>query len=250
MKNYSKLALLGCLALLAILSSAQEVFAQCNHYGVHVCRYRGRKIVFRHGGDHHCHHNSCSSNHCNKGSEKPKEEAQMGIKGGLSFSNFFNTNEDINDRNLRRGYHFGLTSRFPVIPRMIYIHADALYSNKGIKGELINSGGEVQFDLNYIEVPVLAAFDIAKGVSIEGGIYGGYLLSAKGAVAGPNLEEYDFNTFDYGYAAGLSFRTNGVGFGARYHYGIREIAATPEAINHIGAAKNSALQLYLVLGLD
>lgn len=251
MKNHHKLFSIPFIFLLIFILTIADLQAQCSNHGLHICRHRGRhtRIVYTQSHDS-CNGHSCS--HHQESKKDKKEEASMGIKGGLSFANFYQTNNDLSDQSLRRAYHVGITSRFPVIPNLISVHADVLYSRKGVSGVLPSFQSRATFELSYAEIPMLLAFDIAKGVSVEGGVYGSYLIHARGTFDDSSLGNFnteDFNTFDYGYVAGIGFRSNGVGFGARYNYGTRQAAATTALQNHIGEAKNSALQLYLVLGL-
>lgn len=246
--NFTYWAIMTCLSMV-VLCNAHEATAQCHDQGFHICKHRGRRITIRHDYHNSCHHNSCSHGNCNRNKEKPRPQAQMGLKGGLSFANFYTTNEELSDKNLRRAYHVGLTSRYPIIPNLVSLHADLLYSRKGISdAEVLN--GVASANLDYIEVPVMAAFDIAKGVSIEGGVYGGYLLHADAEAPLQSFDINDFNTFDFGYVGGLGFRSNGLGFGIRYNYGIREVAVPSDMQMQFKNAKNSALQFYLVIGLD
>jgi hypothetical protein len=54
---------------------------------------------------------------------------------------------------------------------------------------------------------------------------------------------------DFGLAAGLALNFNALQLGARYHYGLTEIANTDAADSFLGDAKHSYLQVYAALRL-
>lgn len=250
----NKIAITSFLSILCLLLSHFAV-AQCQHHGLHICRHNGHRTRVIYTNDscgHGCNSHSCSHQNQHQERKSPKEDAKLGLKGGFSSANFYQSESDISDRSLRRGYHFGITGRFPIVPKLIAVHADILYSQKGVSGSLPSLNSPATFKLKYVDIPMMLAFDIARGFSVEGGVYGSYLMKGEGSFKDNTMGSFgtgDFNTFDYGYVAGVGFRSNGVGFGARYNHGLRQIAASSRLDGHIADAKNASLQLYLVLGL-
>lgn len=211
---------LVALAVLAMISSSALSFAQCK-----------------------------TKSRCSKGSN-------WGVKGGLSFSNFY-VDEIEDDTNLRTGFHAGIGGRVPVIGEFLAIQPEILYSNKGINANFFADGRSVkhEFALNYIDVPVMASVKLF-GVNFHAGVYGSYLVKGKvrandadgSALTG--LDRSDFRPFDVGYTGGVSFNVAGMGVGARYNYGLREVAKTDFAQGALGNAKNSSLQVYVSLGIN
>lgn len=181
--------------------------------------------------------------------------SKWGIKGGLSFSNFY-VDDIEDDTNMRRGFHAGIGGRVPILGRTVALQPELLYSNKGITADFL-SGGQNQkheFALNYLDIPVMASVKVL-GLNVHAGVYGSYLL--KGKVTTDNdvassytaLETSDFRPFDFGYTGGVSFNLAGLGVGARYNYGLREVAKTDAAKEVLGDSKNSSLQLYVSMGI-
>ncbi|MGB0524150.1 MAG: porin family protein [Flammeovirgaceae bacterium] len=180
-----------------------------------------------------------------------------GVKGGFSFSNFY-VNDIEDDSNLRKGFHAGIGGRIPVIGNVFAIQPEVLYSNKGITANYATSGGgqavRHKFALNYLDIPVMASVKVL-GMNIHAGVYGSYLLKGKvTAEEGANssyteLRSADFRPFDFGYTGGVSFNLAGLGIGARYNYGLREVAKTELAQEALGDSKNSSLQLYVSMGI-
>src|SRR4051812_39636539 len=100
-------------------------------------------------------------------------EAQIraGIKGGLNVSNLYN--DEVDDKNARYGFNAGVygqvfsTETFAIQPEL-------LYSTRGMKAEssgLIDQ--TVKFNLNYLDLPVLAVFKLGDAAEIHVGPYVG-----------------------------------------------------------------------------
>ena len=184
-----------------------------------------------------------------------KGNSQWGIKGGFSFSNFY-VNDIEDDTDLRKGFHAGIGGRVPVIGKFLALQPELLYSNKGISADFISNGQNTRhkFALNYLDVPVMASVKLL-GMNIHAGVYGSYLLKGKvrvengGSSSYTNLQTSDFRPFDFGYTGGVSFSLAGLGVGARYNYGLREVAKTAAAREALGTSKNSSLQLYVSMGI-
>jgi hypothetical protein len=81
--------------------------------------------------------------------------------------------------------------------------------------------------LNYIEVPVLAVFNLTNNFNFQLGPYASYLVSSKVKNVSDinfnfedNIASGDFNKFDTGIAVGFGFDTKLIGFGIRYNLGL------------------------------
>jgi hypothetical protein len=140
------------------------------------------------------------------------------------------------------------------------IQPELLWSSKGSKiGKYQNipfaQDGEVRFNLNYVDLPVLASLTLGP-VSIQAGPYISYLFNANvknlredltiGTVI--ELDKSDFNTIDYGLAAGLALDIKGFQLGFRYNYGLREIGNSDIAGQITKNAKNSVAQVFVGIG--
>ncbi|PJJ08995.1 outer membrane protein with beta-barrel domain [Flavobacterium sp. 1] len=187
-------------------------------------------------------------------------EPQFGMKGGVNFSNIYNTKVD--DNNILTSFNAGIYGAFPIAD-IISIQPEILYSRKG--GELTYNNafitGKTQFKLNYIEVPVLLKVNITNNLSVHAGPYFAYLIDAEinndangSAIDFENdYNNDDFNKFDVGISAGIGFGFDAFGAGARYNYGLstigkeRDFAGTSYTIPD---GKNSSLSLYLTYKLN
>jgi opacity protein-like surface antigen len=191
-------------------------------------------------------------------SSESRMTPKIGIKGGVNFSNFFI--DDVEDKNVKAGLNLGLFAKLPV-SQGVSIQPELLYSSKGAKVSYNNPllGGEYRFNLNYLELPVLAVFNLGKNFNIHAGGYAAYLTSAniKAEDNGSSNEELvsfdeeQFNRFDYGLVGGLGFDIKNVSIGARYNYGLNQIGEKDQSVlssEVLRNAKNNNITLYVGYG--
>jgi len=175
---------------------------------------------------------------------------RAGIKGGLNISNLFIDN--VTDENARIGFHLGVYGQL-FSSETFAIQPELLFSTKGSKDHYTSGSlnQEVQYNLNYIDLPVLAVFKLGESVEIHAGAYASYLVNAnisyKGDLANgaDEVDKDNLSSYDYGLAGGLGYNFNNVQVGLRYSYGLVKIADSDVAKAVIGDAKNSCAQLFL-----
>ena len=177
------------------------------------------------------------------------QDRKFGIKGGLNVSNLYVDNTS--SENARLGFHAGMYGEL-VSLEAFALQAELNYSTKGSKYVRDGFGSQtVQFNLNYLDIPVLAVFKLGESVDIHAGVYGAYLLGSNIKTEGTfsngtdQLDNDNFNAFDYGLAAGIGFNFGPAQIGARYNYGLNKIAKSNAAENAIGDSKNSFGQVYI-----
>jgi Outer membrane protein beta-barrel domain len=184
----------------------------------------------------------------------PNPTARVGIKGGLNVSNLYIDN--VNDENARFGFNGGLYGQI-LSTETFAIQPELLFSTKGSQadyGGIINS--TVRFNLNYLDLPVLAVIKLGPSAEIHAGAYASYLLSANINYEGnvgtgtERLDRDQFKTFDYGLVGGLGLNFGAVQIGARYNYGLVKLADSNSARNVLGDSKNSVAQLYIALNMN
>lgn len=183
-------------------------------------------------------------------------QPKIGIKGGINLSNLYV--DDVKDENMKVGLNLGMFAKFP-ITKGFSIQPEVLYSSKGAKLTYDNllGSGEYRFNLNYVEVPILAVFNLSKNINIQAGGYAAYLTSAniKRLKSGSSeadevadLNTDNFKRFDYGLAGGFGFDIQNFTIGARYNYGLNEIGDGGIAGEATKNSKNSAFTFYIGLG--
>jgi len=176
---------------------------------------------------------------------------KAGLKGGVNFTNLYV--DDVDDENMKIGFNAGLYYRNDITENFA-IQPEFLFTQKGSEIQYDNFLGEgkYRFNLNYLEVPVLAVVKLGP-INLHAGPYIGFLVAANVKDVDDNgnindveeLDRDDFNTLDTGIAGGVGFDFPSGMIGLRYNYGFQEIGDEGVAGEATENSKNSALQLYL-----
>ena len=113
--------------------------------------------------------------------------------------------------------HIHISDHFAVQPELIYSAQGA---------EHITPTTETQIELNYVNLPIVLQYMTSFGLRIQAGPQIGVLMKAKGSINGAESDIKDFiKSTDFGVLGGLSYLTKlGLGFDARYVYGLTDIA--------------------------
>jgi Outer membrane protein beta-barrel domain len=181
-------------------------------------------------------------------------QARAGIKGGLNVSNLYIDN--VNDENARYGFNVGLYGQI-LSTDAFAIQPELLFSTKGSRafyGGVVEQ--EVKYNLNYLDLPVLAVFKLGPSAEIHVGPYASYLLNANVSYSGDiangsdEVDKDNLKSFDYGLVGGFGLNFGAIQVGARYNYGLAKIADSDAAEFVLGDSKNSVAQLYLSLNLN
>ncbi|WP_296151692.1 porin family protein [uncultured Flavobacterium sp.] len=167
----------------------------------------------------------------------------FGVKGGVNFATI--TGNDFDSPDSRTSFHVGALAEFPVA-EIFSVQVEALYSGQGfesdIEGDFFGGDGKVEYQLDYINVPVLAKLYVTKGFSFEVGPQFSFKVNeeidfnANGNDGDIDLEgsEYEAKDFEFGIAAGLTFQTDmGLFATGRYNYGLTEIIENSDAKNSV-----------------
>jgi hypothetical protein len=179
----------------------------------------------------------------NGGATGGSTSPSFGIKGGVNFATI--NGGDFDSPDSRTSFHAGVFGEFPVAPDLFSIQVEALYSGQGfetnVDGGFFGGNGKVEYQLDYINVPVLAKFYIVKGLSIEAGPQFSFKVNeeidADANADGGDLDLDSAKDFEFGVSGGLSFETPlGIFATARYNQGITEMIENQDA-------KNSVFQL-------
>ena len=203
----------------------------------------------------------CSASKVTAQEQQTKEEnslsPKLGVKAGVNLTNMYV--QDVSDENMKVGLNAGFFAKLP-LTRGFSIQPELLYSSKGAKetyNNFLQGSGEYRFNLNYIELPVLAVINVGKNFNIHAGPYISYLASVniknmddKGNIQGTDeLNAENFNRIDYGIAGGFGIDVQNFTIGARYTYGLREIGKSGSLSGDLTKdSKNSAISLYIGFG--
>lgn len=181
--------------------------------------------------------------------------ARGGLKGGLNISNLYV--DEVNDENARFGFNVGLYAQL-FSSEFFAIQPELLYSTKGTKvsyDDIVRGEGDRKFNLNYIELPVLAVIKLGGAAELHFGPYWGYLVGVSDDYDGDtdDYQELDrdaFRNWDFGLAGGVGINFGATQIGARYSKGLRKIADSNYAESYVGDAKNSCAQLYIAFNFN
>ncbi|PIB37035.1 hypothetical protein BFP72_17305 [Reichenbachiella sp. 5M10] len=182
------------------------------------------------------------------------QDVDAGVKGGMNFSTLIQN--EIDDQDMRLGWQAGFYSKIRTGERF-FVMPEILFSTKGVKYDydVLGSSGDLKLNLYYIDVPVMFGFHLTEHLALEVGPYGSYLVDAGYKASGDDLNDQDdldrdnFKSFDYGLAGGLSYQLESFMVGARYNYGLAEIAESDLADFTLENSRNSVAQLYVAFRL-
>jgi len=180
---------------------------------------------------------------------------RFGVKAGMSVSNLYL--ENVHDENARIGFNGGLYGQILSSPVFAF-QPELLYSTRGTtanyQGAIVDQ--TVRFNINYLDLPLLAVFKLGPSAEIHAGGYASYLLGANVEYHGnlsngvDELDRDHFKSYDYGLVGGFALNFGSAQVGARYNLGLVRLADSDEARNQLGDSKNSVGQVYLALNLN
>lgn len=143
------------------------------------------------------------------------QEIDLGVKAGANFSTISDASSFSNKTGFQAGIFAGIkfTDKFG-------IQADMLYSQQGAEFK----GGD--FDLSYINVPVVIKYYLFQGLNLQAGPQFGFVVDDKitkvfGEISDKvKAEEFDFTAV---VGAGYDFPF-GVRLDARYNFGLTDVS--------------------------
>ncbi|GAA4306340.1 porin family protein [Nibribacter koreensis] len=156
------------------------------------------------------------------GEAAPKyNNSGFGIKGGVLFNSLRGDGTDaMPGLKTATNWHAGFYSQFS-LSGVFSVQPEILYSRKESKMD----AGTMRFD--YIEIPVMGVFNFSDNVSIHAGPQAGVLMAVK--ENDKEIDKAQFNSFDFGAAAGVEARLSFFRLGARYYLSLANMAETEDA---------------------
>lgn len=163
----------------------------------------------------------------------------FGVKGGVNFASI--TGDDFDSPDSRTSFHVGVLAEFP-LTEMFSLQAEALYSGQGFEsnlpGEWFGGDDKVEYQLDYINVPVLAKVYVIEGLSLEVGPQFSFKVNeeidADANADGGDWPISEAKDFEFGVAAGVSFTTDmGLFATGRYNMGVTEIFEDSDVKNSV-----------------
>lgn len=146
------------------------------------------------------------------------QQVNIGTKIGL---NSYSINNDSgSDFDSKLGIHAGIFGHIH-LNRQLGLQPELVYSMQGGKSE------STDFNLDYINVPVLFQYMFDSGFRIQAGPQVGFLVRAKAENGSASADVKDeFKSIDAGLSFGASYIHTPSGFGidARYNLGLTDIS--------------------------
>ncbi|WP_439881122.1 porin family protein [Pontibacter sp. MBLB2868] len=165
----------------------------------------------------------------------------LGVKAGLNFSDIYGNDKTIlGETSNHTSFHAGVFAQIG-LNNYLAVRPEILYSRKGYEH------ADSVFRFDYLEVPILAVLNLTKNVSVHLGPQVNVMVSAQ--EEGTEVALKDYNTFDYGAAAGLEVRVYRFIAGARYSLSFEKLLK----VDNTGQRADldihpKVLQAYLAIG--
>lgn len=164
-------------------------------------------------------------------------QVSFGVKAGANFSTFGGDGADLAGKKSNTGLNLGVTAAIPICPNFVF-QPEIMYSGSEGMEFRPNTNTEINYNLNYINVPLLVKYKYS-GFYGEAGPYVGFLTSGKVKnKTGTTTTETDikdsYDGTDLGVALGTGYvMKSGLGVGVRYNMGLQNIVdgTSPEYKN-------------------
>lgn len=188
------------------------------------------------------------------------EQIELGVKAGLNLSDLYTTDTSISDLNY--GLNAGVYTKMP-ITKVFAIQPELYVSTKGasIRYNNVLLTGTANFQLTYLELPVLGVINLSRHLSMHVGPYVSCLVGAK-VTNGANITAFNFeqnvdaskfNRIDAGLVLGAGIEVRTVTVGLRYTYGFAKVGRTQTflgATYKIPDTNNGVVSFYLAVPLN
>lgn len=161
------------------------------------------------------------------------QDVHFGLKAGLNASSLnYNNNSDM---QTKIGFNAGFLAHIHTSNKFWAIQPEVYYSDEGAKSK---SNNDIRTNLGFINIPVLIQYMFDNGFRLEAGPQVNFLVNAKeknvnfgsdNSVISTDVKKR-FNSADFSIPLGLGYVTKtGLGFDARYNFGISNIYKTDAA---------------------
>jgi hypothetical protein len=153
-------------------------------------------------------------------------QVQFGVKAGANIANL--VGDDADGAKSKFGFNAGAFVEIPAGEKFS-VKPELVYSLQGAKAD--DDGDDSKLNLSYLNIPVLAKYNITEGFFAETGPQFGFLMSAKAKEGDDDADVKDFyKGFDFSWGLGLGYELpEGFGFNARYNLGLSKIDEEGEA---------------------
>lgn len=146
------------------------------------------------------------------------QDVTFGAKAGVNLANLTG---DIEDNDMKVGFHVGGVAEI-MFNEKFGVQPELMYSSQGSQEDF--DGDTVKYNLDYINVPVMAKYYVTEDLSIEAGPQVGYLVNSKATYDGDSEDIEGLKDIDFGFNLGAGYKLeSGLNFSARYNLGLSNI---------------------------
>lgn len=167
-------------------------------------------------------------------------QVKFGAKAGLNLSSVsVSPKESGVSYKIAPGFNAGFLANIS-LPGKFSLQPEVVYSGQGTK--VSSTEGSGNYNLGYINVPVLLKYKTASGFFVEAGPQAGFLLSAKVKSEGVSTDIKDsFKSTDIAGVFGLGYMSPlNIGVDARYNLGFTNLDKSSVSTS---TAKNGVIQV-------
>jgi len=163
---------------------------------------------------------------------------QLGARGGVNFATV--ASDDVDSPDSRTSFYLGLLAEAPLSDK-VSLQPEVFYSGQGFDVTDEPDSPDVQFQVDYIQVPVLLKFYIADGLNIQAGPQFGFKVKEElDFEPGEDSGAFDSDSikgFDFQGTAGVEYKfASGFFIQGRYAYGFSELVEDVDIHNSVFSA--------------
>ena len=179
--------------------------------------------------------------------QSDSKAVQLGVKGGLNSSTI--SGDDIGELKSRTSFNAGLVAEIPISERVSF-QPEVFYSGQGFdiqendQDNIFDTDDNVEYQLDYIQVPLLLKVYLVEGLSVEAGPQFGFKIHEEIDFEPNNdggdieIDSNDSNVkdLDTGIALGTAYKfDNGFFLSGRYTFGLTNIFEDGTAFENVDA---------------
>lgn len=166
------------------------------------------------------------------------EQVQIGVRGGVNFSTV--AGDDLESPDGRTSFYAGLLAEIPLNERFS-LQPEVFYSGQGFDITDEPNRRDAEFQIGYIQVPLLAKIYLIDGLNIHLGPQFGFKVNEEIDYA-PGGNSGDINSdsvkdFDFQLTGGLEYKiSRNIFIQGRYSYGLSEVVENVNLHNSVFSA--------------
>lgn len=179
-----------------------------------------------------------------------RKDVQIGVKGGVNSSTI--SADDLGDLESRTSFNAGLLVEIPITERLSF-QPEVFYSGQGFDVQEIDQDNvfdtydNIEYQLDYIQVPLLLKAYLVKGLSVEAGPQFGFKIheefdsqpTSDGGDIEIDSEDSYVKDFDTSVAVGASYKfDSGFFLSVRYNIGVTDIFEDGTPFEGVDAKNN------------